>query len=214
MQIGDIRQYKRALRDAIKQKRRDMPPSEKKEKDLAIKQKVQSLLQYKKAKLLLCYVSTVIEVDTKGIIEDALRQGKRVAVPRCIDPEHSIMEFFYIHSLNDLSPGTFGVLEPDPCTSEKVTDFTNSLNIVPGLCFDYQGYRLGYGKGYYDRFLSSHPGPRIGIVYSQFVKYKLHHGRFDVAMDLIVTERYLRFTKKREKISSLHSYGSKRQKPL
>ena len=202
MQVkGDIRQYKRQLRDSVKQKRRDMDPQLKKEKDQKIKERVQALYQYKQAKQIFCYVSTSIEVDTKALIQEALRHGKRVAVPRCTDPEHSVMEFFYISSLDDLAPGTFGVLEPDPERAVKVTDFSKALSIVPGLCFDYNGYRLGYGKGYYDRFLSAHPGPRVGIVYSEFVKYRLYHGRYDVSMDLIVTDRYLRATAKRGKPS-------------
>ncbi|MBC8569885.1 5-formyltetrahydrofolate cyclo-ligase [Zongyangia hominis] len=202
MLVADIRQYKRQLREKVKQKRRDMDPEVKRQKDLAIKKRVESLYQYKRAKLLLCYVSTDIEVDTKRLMEDAWRAGKKVAVPCCIDPGKSLMEFYYIRSFQDLKPRTFGVLEPDPERAEKVTDFSGALSIVPGLCFDYNGYRLGYGKGYYDRFLSSHPGPRVGIVYSEFVRYRLYHGRYDVPMDLIVTERYLRATSKRSKVET------------
>jgi len=191
MQITDIRIYKTTLRNKYKKMRRDMPPSVKVQHDDSIRRRVQSLYQYKNAKTLLTFVSTDIEVDTRTLIADALKNGKRVAVPRCIDGTRE-MEFYLIKSLDDLAPRTFGVLEPDPERSELLTDFADSICIVPGLAFDFAGYRLGYGKGYYDRFLSRYPQTKVGIVYSSCMTQRLQHGRYDVAVDLLVTERYLR----------------------
>ena len=102
------------------------------------------------------------------------------------------MEFYYLRSFDeDLESGAFGVLEPKIGRCEKMTDFSNSICIVPGLAFDNEGYRLGYGKGYYDRFLCNYPGVKIGICYASCVKRELPHGFYDVPVGILVTDRYL-----------------------
>ncbi len=130
------------------------------------------------------------EVDTLGLIERALADGKRVAVPRCIEGSHE-MEFYYITGMDDLAPQTFGVLEPVPGRCELVTRYDGSICIVPALAYDRSGFRLGYGAGYYDRFLSRYPHPKIGITYAHNLCKGLWHGRYDVAVDLVVTESRL-----------------------
>ena len=112
MRPNDIRIYKNGLRDAIKCERRSMPQDIKAELDRRIARNVLRLYQYRSADTLLVYVSTKIEVDTFEIMANAWRDGKRVAVPRCI-PGTRRMEFHYISSTDDLSPGSFGVLEPE-----------------------------------------------------------------------------------------------------
>ena len=104
------------------------------------------------------------------------------------------MEFYYIRGLEELEPGTFGVLEPVPGRSVRMTDFSSGLCLVPALCYDWRGYRLGYGKGYYDRFLAGFGGHMIGVCYSDCIRRKLPHGRFDRPVELLVTDRYLRRT--------------------
>lgn len=193
MPVGDIRPIKATLRDQYKTLRREMPPDLKAQKDRAIADRVVSLWQYRRSERLLTYVSTAIEVDTIGLIDRALSEGKEVAVPRCV-PGTRDMEFYRITGRDCLEPGTFGVLEPKPGECEKLTDFTNGLCVVPALCYDWKGYRLGYGKGYYDRFLAGFGGHMIGICYSECVRRKLPHGRFDRPVELLVTDRYLRRT--------------------
>ncbi|MDD2955110.1 MAG: 5-formyltetrahydrofolate cyclo-ligase [Oscillospiraceae bacterium] len=189
---GDIREFKNQLRQKHKGLRRAMTPEEKKTQDDEIRRRVQSLYQYREAPLLLCFVSTDIEVDTKELIREALKEGKRVAVPYCVAGTRH-MEFYEIRSLEDLEPRTFGVLEPVPEKCRKLSEFPrSSVCIVPGLAFDRMGYRLGYGKGYYDRFLKDYPGTKVGVVYGGCMEYRLPHGRFDVCVDLLVTEGYLR----------------------
>ena len=117
--------------------------------------------------------------------------GKKVAVPYC-RTDVTDLDFYYIESAKDLSPGAFGVLEPEPLYSEKFTDYGNGLCIVPALCYDLNGYRLGFGKGYYDRFLSRYSGKTAGLAYSFQIKRSLWHGRFDKAVDVIITDRYIR----------------------
>lgn len=193
MPLTDIRPVKAALREKYRNIRTAMTEDKKNSCDTAIAQQVRRLWQYEKNDTLLVYVSTPIEVDTHRIIEQALEDGKKVAVPRCVDGTRN-MEFYYIHSLGDLEPGSFGVLEPIPAKTELMTDFTRGLCIVPAFSYDWSGFRLGYGKGYYDRFLSRFEGNIIGICYSSCVQRSLPHGRYDRPVELLVTENYLRRT--------------------
>lgn len=193
MPVEDIRPLKRALREQYKRLRRDMPQEIQQRYDEQIARRIFGLWQYKRCTVLLTYVSTAIEVDTRRIIKRALADGKKVAVPRCV-PGTRDMEFYFIRSLDDLEPGTFGVLEPRPAQENRVKDFSSGLCLIPALCYDWHGYRLGYGKGYYDRFLAGFGGHMIGICYSECVRRKLPHGRFDRPAELLVTERYLRRT--------------------
>ena len=194
MPVRDIRPLKAALRERFKTQRREMPPEKKKNMDDRIAARLLALRQYRTCDMLLTYVSTPIEVDTYAIIRQALADGKVVAVPRCI-PNTRSMAFHRITAVDQLSPGTFGVMEPADDPQTLVTAFPNSLCIVPALCYDWRGYRLGYGKGYYDRFLAQYDGALIGICYSDGISRKLPHGRFDRTVDLLVTEKYLRRTR-------------------
>ncbi len=186
----DIRQYKTGLRNSIKDERRNMAPEEKQKLDSGVTRNVFRLYQYRSCKTVLVYVSTAIEVDTIEIIKGALKDGKKVAVPRCI-PDTRLMEFHYIESLDDLSPGAFGVLEPDE-SLPIVEDFTGCLMLLPALSIDYLGYRLGYGKGYYDRYMSRFTGACAGICYSDCIRRHMYHGRFDRPVDVIVTEKWIK----------------------
>ncbi len=202
MHPQDIRKYKIELREQCRQRRKLLDPSEKAEKDLAISERVKKLYQYRTAKVIMVYVSTPIEIDTFKIIENAFKDGKQVAVPRCI-PETRQMEFHYITSIDELSPGTFGVLEP-PEFYPVVTDFASSLMLVPGFLFDSFGYRLGYGKGYYDRYMSRYNGSAVGLCYSHELKRHMYHGRFDRCVDTLVSDQWIRRTKK---LSEKRNFG-------
>lgn len=193
MSITDIRPLKTELRQKYRSLRQSMPPEIKEQKDAAIAAQVRRLWQYQRNNVLLIYVSTSIEVDTFRIIRQALADGKRVAVPRCV-PNTRNMEFYYIQSTDELKPGMFGVLEPEPVSEHLYRESDGGLCIVPAFSYDWRGYRLGYGKGYYDRFLSRFEGNMVGICYSECVQRSLPHGRFDRPVELLVTESYLRRT--------------------
>lgn len=193
MSVIDIRPIKSELRQKYRSLRQSMPPEIKKQKDEAIAKQVSRLWQYQRNSILLIYVSTAIEVDTIGIIQQAWADGKRVAVPRCV-PDTRNMEFYYIDSLEDLSPGMFGVLEPQANQDRLYEEKHAGLCIVPAFSYDWRGFRLGYGKGYYDRFLSRFEGNMVGICYSDCVQRTLPHGRYDRPVELLVTEHYLRRT--------------------
>ena len=167
----DIRQIKNHLRQSSKTLRRGLSPEAKEEMDSAIARAFLRSTSYTRSDGILTYVSTEIEVDTLRIIETALRDGKRVACPRCIEGTRN-MDFYYIQSLDELSPGCFGVLEPSPTASRLFRGAQRPVCIVPGLSFDHWGYRLGYGKGYYDRFLAGYNGWTVGLCYSACIEYK------------------------------------------
>ncbi len=192
----DIRKYKQELRQESRQRRAQMDAAQKEKRDRAVARNVRRLYQYGPSKTMLVYVSTSIEVDTRRIIENAWADGKRVAVPRCI-PSTRQMEFHYIRSFEELSPGAFSVLEPD-ASAPVVTDFAGCIMLVPGMVFDLDGYRLGYGKGYYDRYLSRFDGFTAGLCYSGELKKRMYHGRYDRAVDVIVTDQWIRTCKKSE----------------
>ena len=190
----DIRKYKQSIREAQKKHRAEMDKERKASLDRDIAANVRRLNEYSPAKTLLVYVSTPIEVETKLIIENAWADGKKVAVPRCI-PDTRDMEFHFISSFDELSPGSFSVLEPDP-SLPIVTDFTDCLMIVPGMQFDMNGYRLGYGKGYYDRYMVRFNGRSAGICYSNELRPYMHHGRYDRSVDIIVTDKKIKTCRK------------------
>lgn len=193
MSLIDIRPIKIELRQKYRSLRQSMPQEIKQQRDEAIAAQVRRLWQYQRNAILLVYVSTPIEVDTFRIIEQALQDGKKVAVPRCV-PDTRNMEFYYIDSVDELSPGMFGVLEPDACPEKLYSERDGGLCLVPAFSYDWRGYRLGYGKGYYDRFLSRFEGNIVGICYSDCVQRSLPHGRYDRPVELLVTEKYLRRT--------------------
>ena len=197
----NLKEYKTTLRTRFKERRRMMTQARKTAADRRIAARLRSLQCYRHAKTVLVYVSTPIEVDTKEIINRALSDGKQVAVPRCV-PGTRDMEFYYINGLDELAPGTFGVLEPDPQPSRQLCDFTQSICVVPALACDRKGYRLGYGGGYYDRFLRDYPGEKVLILYRCCLVEHIWHGRFDVPVDRIVTEYFTANTASREALGA------------
>lgn len=169
-----------------------MPPDVKKADDEKILSRLTELDAYRKASLVLTYVSTGAEADTRRFISRALSDGKTVAVPRCVAGTRN-MDFYIIKSFDDLEKGSFSVPEPVPQKCERLTAFDGALCVVPALAYDRQGYRLGYGKGYYDRFLSVNKGMfLVGICCCGCVVKALIHGRFDIPVNMIVTEKYIK----------------------
>ncbi|MBC8611796.1 5-formyltetrahydrofolate cyclo-ligase family protein [uncultured Ruminococcus sp.] len=187
----DIREYKNNLRKKYRGWREALSPEEKRERDDRIFRRVIRCEAVQKADTVICFISTPIEVDTHRLIHYCWRHGKQVAVPKCLE-QRGRMAFYLISSWEDVEVGKFSLLEPAPERCQKLTDMERSVCIVPGFSFDPQGYRLGFGKGYYDRFLSSYKGIKLGICYSACVAPKLPRGRFDVPVDFLLTEKYVK----------------------
>jgi 5-formyltetrahydrofolate cyclo-ligase len=177
---------KKELREIYIHKRLMLDAEEKSFSDEIIFNKLIKLDLFKKCECVFTYVSTSTEVDTKSIIEYSLMKGKTVAVPRC-EKDGNGMRFYRISSLNDLEKGTYNILEPNRfCIEQK--DFKNALCIVPGLVFDKNGYRVGYGKGYFDRFLSENDIKSVGLCRKDFITDSIPVEDFDKAVDLVLTD--------------------------
>ena len=147
-------------------------------KNKTITESVLESEQYKNADKIFAYWSVDSEVDTHDIIAKALSDGKRVALPKCTD-KNGNMKFYYIASLADLVDGMYGIKEPpEDFIAEDYTE--NSLCLVPALAFDKEGYRLGYGKGYYDRFLSDISPYKLGICKKELLLEKLPYSEYDI----------------------------------
>ncbi len=170
---------KQILRNKYKEIRKNI--SNKEEQDNIIFNKVINLEEYKQSNLILTYVSLKDEVDTIKLIKHSLESGKKVAVPKC---EGNDIVFYKISSLEDLQEGSFQILEPK--TNEIVKDFDNSICIIPGLAFDKQNNRIGYGRGFYDRFLENYFGIKIGLTYRECICDKIDSEINDIKMDRII----------------------------
>lgn len=153
-------------------------------KDKLIRRNLRELDLYKKARSVFVFISYRSEVDTKGIIDDILADGKKLLVPLVKGSEMIAVE---VKGIDDLEPNKMGILEPKD--GEEVTDV--DLTITPGLAFDKAGYRLGYGGGYYDKFFSKVDTIRMGIgYYDQFVE-SLVHEDYDKPLQYLLTDRGL-----------------------
>lgn len=148
---------------------------------------------FKDAETLLIYVSVNNEIDTNSIIKFALSEGKKVAVPYCVG---NMMNFLVIKSPDDLIDGKFGIPTADPEKCFSVEDFSNALCVVPGLSFDNYGNRLGYGGGFYDRFLSKNKVKTVGLCYERSISNALPIEKYDIATDYILNENGLKTAKK------------------
>lgn len=140
---------------------------------------------YKKANMILCYVSFGDEVDTYRLITQSFDDGKIIAVPYCTGKR---MEFRIINSLDNLTSGKFGIMTADD-TCPVLEKSDDALCIVPALSIDKNFNRLGYGGGFYDRFLSANSGViSIGICYDDCVADFLPTEKTDIPLDGYITE--------------------------
>ena len=139
--------------------------------------------EFRNARTVFCYVSAYGEIDTHSLIKE-ISSEKILTVPYCLDNDGN-MTAVKINSLSDLQEGRFGILEPKehiPFDKEKI-DFV----IVPGIAFSEDGYRLGYGKGYYDRFLSDISPFKLGVCRKELLFTSLPHNEYDIKMDKLIT---------------------------
>ena len=173
---------KTALRKQIREKKRAMPPAqiENASHDLGLQFAASHL--YKEAKTIYGYLPYHQEVRTVPMLEQALREGKRVAVPKVYGDE---MKFIYLDDLSKVEKGYSGI--PEPVEDGPVADDATALVLMPGLAFDPQGHRIGYGGGFYDKFLSAEPGhPTLALCYDfQMLPY-LETEEFDMPVDCVL----------------------------
>ena len=181
-------ELKRTIRKDALKKRDAIPPPVKKVKDLAIKDRLFALEEFKRARSVLFYASFRSEVDTSGLVEAAISMGKRVVLPK-VDSDSNSLTKHSIDGMHETSSGYMGIPEPvtDPCCKVEEIDFI----IVAGVAFDENGGRIGYGGGYYDRLLPRVKGLRTiaALAYEEQIYDDLPCEEHDVGMDIIITDR-------------------------
>ena len=188
--MSSIEAEKNRLRKEIKRFRVSLSRDEKTEMDRRIFEKVMGWETLRKVKSVLIYCSTFLEVDTKALIRACYKSGKLIGLPRCSGKGH--MDFYYADEGTEFEKSAFGITEPLPDSSRIIKDFTDTLCIVPGLAFDKSGGRLGYGGGFYDRFLSEHNEIiTLGICYIKNITDKLVTGEYDIKVKYLACEDYL-----------------------
>ena len=183
--MAGLREEKAALRKSFRRRRQNLPGREAKSGEIA--RRVEALELFQKAEEILLYLSNGSEPDTWALLDRAWQLGKGVFAPRCFDGEGA-MGFFRVRERGELLPGRFGLREPDPQRCERWRPGNRALCLVPGLCFDRQGRRLGYGKGYYDRFLAAYPLPAAGLCFGDLLVPRLPGEEHDRSVALVVTE--------------------------
>lgn len=180
-------QSKKEIRKYIIEKREAIEYGVRKEWDINVFNNLVNSEFYKRAKVIFAFVSFKSEVDTHQIINRAISDKKIICVPKIKSKEKGI-EIFKINSMTELSIGYHGILEPfDNCPPVDAKEL--NLILMPGAAFDRQGGRVGYGMGYYDRFLTNLKGyvDKIALAYGLQVLEKVPMDETDVRINGIIT---------------------------
>ena len=184
---ADIKLQKQQLRAHVKMLRKQISLEARELLDTAICANAITFLKNNNVDTLLAYYPVKGEPNIKGIISWAFSNKKRVAFPIC-NSEDCTLSFRCVESFSQLISGAYDIPEP-PLSAPLLTDFDNSICLVPGLIFDTNGNRMGYGKGYYDRFMSTYNGQTVGLVYETFyINSPLPCDEYDLAVNIVITE--------------------------
>ena len=194
----ELRKQKNELRAQLLEKRKNISPELRFEWDKKIANIFLGSISYRFCDIVLIYVSAKDEISTAEIIDTSIARKKIVACP-ISNTSDNTLSFKAIESPEELSLGSYDILEP-PSENRDFKEFLHSelhakkkhplsVCVIPCLAYDREGYRIGYGKGYYDRFLPDFEGTKIGLCYSDFKIDNLPKGKYDVKLDVIITEK-------------------------
>ncbi len=173
---------KKELRMAIRQRKRAMTEAEILEKSRCLTELFCASEAYQKADTVYGYLPYNQEVRTTAILQQALRDGKKVAVPKIYGQD---MKFIYLEDLSQVAPGCSNI--PEPIADGPVADDPNALVLMPGLAFDAAGHRIGYGGGFYDRFLQQEPNhPTLALCYDFQMLPHLETEEHDIPVDCVL----------------------------
>ena len=177
---------KKEIRAEVKKNRREAAPEQIRENSNAICEKFLNLPEYKYANVVFAYMDCKNEVETKMVIEQCWKDGKIVAVPKVFG---EIMKYYVITSYDDLEEGYFGIPEPKYQQLQEII-CEDGLMILPGVAFDAYRHRVGYGGGFYDRYLEAHPDmKKIAFAFEFQVYEKVPFEVFDRQPEKIITEK-------------------------
>ena len=173
---------KKELRRKIRQQKQAMTEDQILSASMCLAEQFLNTKQYLDAKSVYGYMPYNQEVRTVPILQRALDDGKRVAVPKVYGDE---MRFIYITGFDDLENSDMGI--PEPVADSPVADDPAALVLMPGLAFDQQGHRIGYGGGFYDKFLAAEPNhPTVALCYDFQMMPQLETDVFDIPVDLVL----------------------------
>ena len=174
---------KSELRAMIRQKKRAMSEEQIEKASRALGEKFVACEAYAKAKTIYGYMPYNQEVRTVPMLERALREGKQVAVPKVYG---DIMRFILVTDLTAMAKSDMGI--PEPVADGPVAEDPTALVLMPGLAFTERGDRMGYGGGYYDKFLSAEPNhPTVALCYDFQLLDSLPTEQYDIPVDLVLT---------------------------
>ena len=182
---------KKEVRREVTGKKKQMSEDQIASLSAELKERFCSLEAYKNASVIYAYMSYNQEVRTMPIIGQAWEDGKKIAVPLTINKEY--MEFIYLESFEDLENGYMGIPEPKAALldePERIADEKDVLILMPGLAFDRDCNRTGYGGGFYDKYLASHPGTRftkVALCFDFQIYEHLEVEAHDEKMDMVVS---------------------------
>ncbi|MGL4109416.1 5-formyltetrahydrofolate cyclo-ligase [Clostridium sp. LP20] len=179
---------KQSIRKAIISKRDSIDTKSKMAMDSRIKDKLKESIFYKNSRNIFIYIGFGSEIDTAKYIEEFLLEGKEIFVPRT-DMKNKVMEAVKINSLMELTESSYGILEPD-IEVEAINKNDIDLVILPGVAFDKSGGRIGYGGGYYDKYLEGMNSDivKLAITYDFQVLDEVPFEEHDIKADYIITE--------------------------
>ena len=181
---------KEEIREKYRKIRAQIPSETRKHADSQIAERLFNRPEYRDARIIYCYMSFKDEADTASLIDESLRLGKQVALPRVSGKRK--MEFFFISGQKDLVTGFMGIKEPAGYCLEASAPSEDALVLLPGLAFDRSGARLGYGGGFYDTYLAKHAGcKKAALAYSAQIAPEIPTESVDVKTDMIITEKEL-----------------------
>ena len=173
---------KKELRRAIREKKRAMTEDEIENRSAKLAQLLYASDAYRNAQTIYGYLPYNQEVRTVPMLEQALRDGKRVAVPKVFGDE---MKFLYLEDLTQVTKGYAGI--PEPIADEPEAQDRTALVLMPGLAFDPQGHRIGYGGGFYDKFLAAEPNhPTLALCYDFQLLPELETEEHDIPVDTVL----------------------------
>lgn len=172
---------KKELRRQIREKKRAMTQEEIISRSTRLGELLRSSQVYKDAETIYFYLPYNQEVRTVPMLEQAIRDGKKVAVPKVYGDD---MKFLYLEDLSRIGKGYAGI--PEPIDDEPVAEDPRALVLMPGLAFDPEGHRIGYGGGFYDKFLAREPEhPTVALCYEFQMLPKVETEEFDIPVDRV-----------------------------
>ena len=182
---GEVRAEKQRIRTETKRISERLTPDYRQEASREITRRILSLPFWAQAGTVMAYWSLPEEPDTRELMETALREGKNLLLPRCLDATR--MAALPVKDLTGLTPGALGIPEP-PLTEDRTGIPEPDLILVPCIAAAPSGIRLGHGAGYYDRFLAEHPGKTVCLCFRALLRADLPAEETDIPVDLVISD--------------------------